>query len=334
MALIYLLPVDDASKVAAYPQERLINSFNNDVHKKHSITQNRQEADLLLYWYNFERYKLRSFKLSKEERKKLIVYNGTDIFYAIVWNGYKTLTPSWPSSVYSNGFSLGWDYYHMGSSMQNLVNLEHSEDYKYVWSFMGSVHTSPLRKKIAELNSTNSYFKDTSAQFKSGITSKVNSAELKKYHEDYINILKDSAFVLCPRGLSPSSIRLFEVMKSGRVPVIISDAWLPPPFIDWKKCSIWIKEDEIHLIPQILGAKLGKAKEMGLKAREEWEKVFAESNMFHYTTEAALLLKTESKHFNRFNYAKSLLLYVFKTKTIGSFFKEFYRVNFKVETND
>ena len=45
---------------------------------------------------------------------------------------------------------------------------------------------------------------------------------------EYFRIMHNSMFVLCPRGVAPSSYRIFEAMKAGRVPVIIAMSGFPP----------------------------------------------------------------------------------------------------------
>jgi FkbM family methyltransferase len=72
--------------------------------------------------------------------------------------------------------------------------------------------------------------------------------------DEYIDELKHSIFALCPRGYGVTSFRLYEAMQYGAIPVYIStgaDFWdpfnLPPEFY------VKIREDEINLIPDILG---------------------------------------------------------------------------------
>lgn len=84
-----------------------------------------------------------------------------------------------------------------------------------------------------------------------------------------------SLFVLCPRGYGVSSIRLFEAMMMGRVPVIISDLWTPPTGIDWARISVRIREADIEILPRILSDAKGTALEMGAEARIVWQHNFA-----------------------------------------------------------
>ena len=50
-------------------------------------------------------------------------------------------------------------------------------------------------------------------------------------------VLEASKFVLCPRGQGTSSIRLYETLASGRVPVIIADDWVARRGPDRDRCS-------------------------------------------------------------------------------------------------
>ena len=50
----------------------------------------------------------------------------------------------------------------------------------------------------------------------------MDAREQQDYQRRYAETTKASKFVLCPRGLSVSSISLFETMRMGRVPVILA----------------------------------------------------------------------------------------------------------------
>jgi hypothetical protein len=55
------------------------------------------------------------------------------------------------------------------------------------------------------------------------------------------------------------------------VPVIISDGWVPARDIDWASCSLRVSESDIDSIPSLCATNVGRAREMGLLARQEWE---------------------------------------------------------------
>ena len=70
--------------------------------------------------------------------------------------------------------------------------------------------------------------------------------------KQYAEIIKKTRFILCPRGNGVGSIRLFEVIKSGRVPVVLSDNYVFPAGVDWASCSLVIAEKDYKKIPSIL----------------------------------------------------------------------------------
>lgn len=91
----------------------------------------------------------------------------------------------------------------------------------------------------------------------------------------YFQEILNSKFVLCPRGIAPTSHRLFEVMQMGRVPVILADAWMPPEGPDWSSFSIRISESRLSDVPEILASRVNEWSEMAENARSAWETFFS-----------------------------------------------------------
>lgn len=96
----------------------------------------------------------------------------------------------------------------------------------------------------------------------------------------YVHDILASCFALCPRGWSPASYRVFEVMELGRCPVIISDEWIPVDGPRWEECSIRVKQSEIPRIPKILAGIEEEAERLGQAARMTWEAHFSEKPKF------------------------------------------------------
>jgi hypothetical protein len=88
----------------------------------------------------------------------------------------------------------------------------------------------------------------------------------------YLDELRDSHFVLCPRGWAPSTVRIYETMQLGRVPVILADDWVPPYGIPWPEFSLRVAEDRLRDLPEILERRREDAAEMGRAARDAWER--------------------------------------------------------------
>ncbi|MEL6438380.1 MAG: exostosin family protein [Cyanobacteria bacterium J06621_8] len=69
---------------------------------------------------------------------------------------------------------------------------------------------------------------------------------------NFVDNIVSSDYVLCCRGAGNYSIRLFETLCCGRIPIFINtDCVLPFDFaIDWKKYCIWIEEHELPNISE------------------------------------------------------------------------------------
>lgn len=92
--------------------------------------------------------------------------------------------------------------------------------------------------------------------------------------------LGQSRFVLCPRGLGTSSVRVQETMQAGRVPVIIADGWVPPSGPEWPAFSLRVAEREVAGIPDLLRRRADDAAEMGRIARATWERYYEPASAF------------------------------------------------------
>lgn len=88
----------------------------------------------------------------------------------------------------------------------------------------------------------------------------------------FLEEMRASWFVVCPRGLAPSTLRVYETMQLGRVPVILSDEWEPPRGVPWPDFSLRVRESNVHALPSILEGRRRDAREMGRLARHAWER--------------------------------------------------------------
>jgi hypothetical protein len=73
----------------------------------------------------------------------------------------------------------------------------------------------------------------------------------------YNTILSDSVFSLCPSGAGPNSLRLWESLAVGSVPVLLGEpvqlprgGTLPP--IDWDSIVLRVADDQIDQLPKLL----------------------------------------------------------------------------------
>jgi hypothetical protein len=156
---------------------------------------------------------------------------------------------------------------------------------------MGAVKNAPIRERLGSLRHPRSFFQDTSEEFDRVLHRRMDRRERLDYERRYAELIKATKFILCPKGLSPSSIRLFETMRMGRVPVILSDRWMPPRGPEWDALAIQVAEKELARIPALLEAREAEAPAMGERARQEWERWFSEEVMFHHLVELCLDIK-------------------------------------------
>jgi hypothetical protein len=142
-------------------------------------------------------------------------------------------------------------------------------DPTFLFSFLGRIATHPVRKKIRSLDSASTPCLD--------VADGPKRFPCFDYSKTYAQLLERSSFILCPRGFGASSIRIFEAMSFGRVPVIISDAWQPPPGIPWQEFSVVILGRDVLSIPLVLEKLESKARPMGQLAQQVFDAHFAPS---------------------------------------------------------
>jgi hypothetical protein len=79
--------------------------------------------------------------------------------------------------------------------------------------------------------------------------------EQKDTHQttlEFYDNLRDSDYVLCVRGAGNFSVRFYEALAMGRIPVLIdTDCALPlEDTIDWKKHVVWVQYKDQHQVAE------------------------------------------------------------------------------------
>ncbi|MEY5013231.1 MAG: hypothetical protein RLY69_946, partial [Verrucomicrobiota bacterium] len=74
---------------------------------------------------------------------------------------------------------------------------------------------------------------------------------------EYNQVLSDSVFALCPAGAGRNTIRLWEAMAVGAIPVLVDEPPLFPkggslPEIDWNKIVLQFAAVDIPNLPMLL----------------------------------------------------------------------------------
>lgn len=104
-------------------------------------------------------------------------------------------------------------------------------------SFLGSA-THDIRDKIKQnIVNPNIIFRETYH-----ISNNFSKTDKLKEEKEYIDILSRSRFSLCPRGSNPNTVRFWESLAAGAIPVLVSDDYALPEW-DWDKTIIRISEE-------------------------------------------------------------------------------------------
>lgn len=175
------------------------------------------------------------------------------------------------------GRIFSWSYISAHGQFSNPY-LEATADSKtFLFSFQGA-STSILRKRLYRLNFNRPdiLIEDTSS-FHNWTT---DQADRNARQRRYAETIAASHFVLCPRGAGTGSVRLFEVMRAGVAPVLISDAYPLPPHVPWDSFLLRVAEREIKRLPELTERYLPESAERGRLAREAWVNHFAPEKQF------------------------------------------------------
>ena len=138
-------------------------------------------------------------------------------------------------------------------------------DRKYLYSFQGAMqegYLTDVRRRIFALPSKSDvhikhvgewhfneivYSKNQSVEGKVIATDKHDSNR-----DDYNNLLIQSTFSLCPSGTGPNSIRFWESLGVGSIPVLLSDELELPHHPLWKDAVLRVPESKVDSLDSYL----------------------------------------------------------------------------------
>ena len=143
-----------------------------------------------------------------------------------------------------------------------------------LYSYIGHSHVRLRRRIVSIRHHPRAIVEDTSA------FNAFYAAGIQPEHRHYADVMSRSKFILCPRGSGTSSIRLFETLKAGRVPVIIADDWVEPAGPDWASCSLRVRERDVAELPALIASREEVWPEMAAAARQTWREWFADDVIF------------------------------------------------------
>jgi hypothetical protein len=88
-------------------------------------------------------------------------------------------------------------------------------------------------------------------KYKAGVKSKEDKLRSKI---EFYNNIRNTDYTVCIRGGGNFSVRIYETLANGRIPLYINtDSILPyDNFIDWKKHVVWVEENDIKYADSML----------------------------------------------------------------------------------
>ena len=269
----------------------LTQSAEIDIFGEHKLVEAPEDADLILFAEMGEAgsfaERVRAHPYYGRYRGKCFLFDSGDISYPLLPGLYASLTTE---NFRPDHCRTGFYLYPVSNPFVDYRPPTGNE--RYLATFIGSRQTHPVRDKLFAFDRPDIPVVDTSSM-RNRITYHGKPHERAEFWSSYANAMAHAKFSLCPRGQCPNSIRLYESMQMGRACVIISDDWQPNDGVDWDACSIRVPESEVERLPAILEQASGRAAEMGVRARAEWERLFAPQAVFHYVIEQCLAIQRE-----------------------------------------
>ncbi|MEO6228727.1 MAG: exostosin family protein [Ferruginibacter sp.] len=206
------------------------------------------------------------------------------------------------------------------SYFPNELVLQHNQNSvepKYLATWRGNTKSNKLRPKmISTLNSFKYKLENTDSWLNHD----------KDEKQQYVDLLLDGKFSLCPGGWAPVSFRIYESMALGRTPVIIADDFKEPAGPDWSKFAFFYPENKINELDKFLTTNASKYEDMGKAAYHAWKQYFSPDVLMDYYASSLLsLIKTtpatnnerELKRFKSFNVYWSNKWTVYQRMVIG-----------------
>ena len=132
---------------------------------------------------------------------------------------------------YLYSFKGAWEPHYISDIRQKIFNMDNSKEDVYIenigkWHFLKDVYTNQQNNK----------------------GSVYNSKEKSNRTSEYNKLLLDSKFSLCPSGAGPNSIRFWESLAIGSIPVLLADTLELPFHKDWDKAILRISESDVDNI--------------------------------------------------------------------------------------
>ena len=146
----------------------------------------------------------------------------------------------------------------------DILNCTRDILYSFAGGYQPNDYLTAIRAKIFQLNSRHKsdvYIKNTGDWHFNKVVYSNKQNHIGELNEDtlhkqktyeYNELLLKSKYTLCPSGSGPNSIRFWEALGTGSIPVLLADTLELPENKLWDSAIIKIKEAEIDNIDEVL----------------------------------------------------------------------------------
>lgn len=141
------------------------------------------------------------------------------------------------------------------------------------------------KKVVLNLKLKSSFAFGPEGRLNSGTGKESNTDFRKSFVENILN----SDYTLCVRGIGNNSVRFYETLCCGRIPIFVdTDSVLPfDHLINWRELCIWVDEKDIDNIGDVVAKYHNRISdqefvELQLRLRKIWKQFFAPEGFFNH----------------------------------------------------
>ena len=242
----------------------------------HELTDDPEFADVILYvqchMVDWRLTQILNHDVARRFWPKVMVYDERDK----PWRSMPGLDVSQPASSFKPERQRAWSYLRSAT-----VATPVETDPDLLFSFVGS-DSAPCRTPLFAIRHRDAIVEEV-RNFMFWDTASPN---FEARRERYLSVLGRSRFVLCPRGRGTSTIRLFETLAAGRVPVVISDEWVAPDGPKWEEFVVRLPERQAASLTNVLEERNPDWPVMREAAASAYSEFFSAQVAFHRIVEA------------------------------------------------
>jgi hypothetical protein len=297
MAHVYLTSAwdgrADAGEAERFPVRHLRACAKQDTRRRHKVVEDPARADLIIFAEGhddtavgpyFE--EVRASAVYRRFQSKCFLHSGIDRVIPFLPGVYPSIERrwSWPGWTRGGCFLIPKHPFLEGAAATPRPKV-------HLASFVGACGLIPARHRLLVLQGRRGFVvRDTGDEFVNAHR-RDDQQTVARLKREYIETSAASKFVLCPRGEGASSIRLFEAMELGVVPVIISDGWVAPVGPRWTEIAVRVRERDVPFLPEILAAREADHERMARLARQAWEEHYAPQTLFDTIVEDCVAIQ-------------------------------------------